>query len=146
VCVWGDFYCNSFNFLNWFLTGVIKSFSTRTYRLNEIAYKYTWDQTITFKECEHDPSRSISDSMRLGVTRNFVTLFVFVWFVFTSSCLGSCLIYIICVCLLIVVFNTFLWIVYFWLPLRYSLTFILVNKTWVLLQTTGGKDEPNKHK
>lgn len=52
--------------------GVIKSFSTRTYRLNEVAYKYTWDQTITFKECEHDPSRSISDSMRLGVTRNFV--------------------------------------------------------------------------
>ena len=21
-----------------------------------------------------------------------------------------------------------------------------VNKTWALLQTTGGKDEPNKHK
>jgi hypothetical protein len=21
-----------------------------------------------------------------------------------------------------------------------------VNKTWILLQTTGGKDEPNKHK
>ena len=32
------------------------------------------------------------------------TLFVFVWFVFTSSCLyeGSCLIYVICVCLRIV--------------------------------------------
>ena len=29
------------------------------------------------------------------------TLYVFVWFVFTSSCLleGSCLIYVICVCL-----------------------------------------------
>lgn len=52
--------------------GVIKSFSTRTYRMNEVAYKYTWDQTITFKECEHDPSRKISDSMKLGVTRNFV--------------------------------------------------------------------------
>lgn len=52
--------------------GVIKSFSTRTYRMNEVAYKYTWDQTITFNECQHDPSRLISDSMRLGVTRNFV--------------------------------------------------------------------------
>ena len=40
--------------------------------MNEVAYKYTWDQTITFNECEHDPSRQISDSMRLGVTRNFV--------------------------------------------------------------------------
>ena len=37
------------------------------------------------------------------------TLFVFVWFVFISSCFkkGSCLIYVICVCLLIVVFNTY---------------------------------------
>ena len=66
-------------------------------------------------------------------------------FVFTSSCLkeGSCLIYVICVCLRIVVSNAhyvvvlffflfvlctlccqFLWIVHFLLPLRYSLTFI----------------------
>ena len=64
---------------------------------------------------------------------------------FTSSCLyeGSCLIYVICVCLCIVVSNTyyvvffslflsvlctlccqFLWIVHLWLPLRYSLAFI----------------------
>jgi hypothetical protein len=65
-------------------------------------------------------------------------------FVFTSSCLyeGWCLIYAICVCLLILVSNThcvvfywfffvlctqccqYLWIVHFWLPLWYSLTFI----------------------
>ena len=33
--------------------------------------------------------------------RVLFTLFVFVWFVFTSSCLyeGPCLIYVICVCL-----------------------------------------------
>ena len=52
-------------------------------------------------------------------------------FIFISSCLleGSCLIYLTCVCLHIVVF--FLHLVYpmlpvspFWLPLRYPLTFI----------------------
>ena len=108
------------------------------------------------------------------------TLFVFVWFVFTSSCCtgglmsylrylcllgsslppvvvqeGSCLIYVICVCLYIVVFNTcwcfcvvwssscvpyvasfsglsisdcsfgILWVVHLWFLFQYSLTFIL---------------------
>ena len=75
------------------------------------------------------------------------TLFVFIRFVFTSFRLqeGSSLIYIICDCLRIVVFNKycvvfliclssscvlcikcclFLWIVHFLLPIRYSLTFI----------------------
>ena len=59
-------------------------------------------------------------------------------FVFTSSCLleDSCLIYVICVYLCIVVSDTycrffrlccqFLWIVHFGLPLRYSLTFIYI--------------------
>ena len=67
-----------------------------------------------------------------------------VWFVFTFSCLqeSSCLIYIICICLRIVMSNTyrvvflfrfffvlctlccqFLWIVYFCLTFRYSLMF-----------------------
>ena len=62
-------------------------------------------------------------------------------FVFTSRCLCSCLICVDCVWLLIVVSNTFcivflfvfvlstlccqfLRIVYFWSPLRYSLTFV----------------------
>jgi hypothetical protein len=59
--------------------------------------------------------------------------------VLTSSCLyeGSCLINVICVCLRIVMSSTccvlfvvcilcfqFLWIVHFWVLLRYSLTFI----------------------
>ena len=71
-------------------------------------------------------------------------LFVFVWFVFTSSCLleSSCLIYVICVCLsihfvlcfLFCFFLShvlctqcchFLWIVDSWLPLWLSLTFVL---------------------
>ena len=63
---------------------------------------------------------------------------------FSAMCLFvACLIYVICVCLRIVVPNTycvvffvlfyfvlctpycqFLWIVHFWLPLRYSLTFM----------------------
>ena len=64
-------------------------------------------------------------------------------FVFTSYCLkeSSCLIYVICVCLRIVVSNTycvvfysscvphltsFFWIVHFWLPLRYSLKLIRI--------------------
>jgi hypothetical protein len=31
----------------------------------------------------------------------------------------------------------------FWLAFRYSLKCIHINKTWTLLQTTGGKDEQN---
>ena len=74
-----------------------------------------------------------------------------VWFVFTFSCLleDSCLIYVICVCLRIVVSNAycfmfllffffvlcavychFLWIVHSWLPLRCSLTFIDGQNIW----------------
>ncbi|KAL5008100.1 hypothetical protein ScPMuIL_013681 [Solemya velum] len=52
--------------------GVIKSYSSRTYRVNEIAHKYTWDQTITFKECQQDVDH-ISDTMRLSVSRNLVS-------------------------------------------------------------------------
>ena len=55
------------------------------------------------------------------------TLFVFIWFVFTFSCLyeGSCLIYVICVYLRIVVANTycvvFLFCLYFVLCLVYAM-------------------------
>ena len=57
-------------------------------------------------------------------------------FVFTSCCLyeGSCLIYVSCVCLRIVLLCVcliffrlccqFVWIVHFWFSLQYSLTFI----------------------
>ena len=69
-----------------------------------------------------------------------------IWFVFTSSCLqkGLRLIYAIYVCFSIVVSNTYchivylmctlcsqcLWIVHFWLPLRYSLTFNMKTVSW----------------
>jgi hypothetical protein len=76
-----------------------------------------------------------------------------VWFVLTSVCLyeDSCLIYVICVWFCIVVSNTycvaflfcfsspccqFLKIVYFWLLLRYSLTFICTNSIKVHLYDT----------
>jgi hypothetical protein len=52
------------------------------------------------------------------------TLFVFVWFVFTSVVCRRAH----------VLFTLFVFVWY------------NVNKTWALLQTTGGKDEPNKHK
>ena len=75
------------------------------------------------------------------------TLLVFVWFVFTSSCLqeGSCLIYVISVyllyrvvqhilcCVFVLFFFVlcqFLWIVHFWLLLRYSPTFIVNPAMW----------------
>ena len=33
-----------------------------------------------------------------------------------------------------------------WTPLYAKKTINNVNKTWTLIKTTGGKDEPNKHK
>ncbi|ESO97555.1 hypothetical protein LOTGIDRAFT_208735 [Lottia gigantea] len=52
--------------------GVIKSFSTRTYRINEVAYRYTWDQTIYFKECMNDPMKDEGEITQLSITRSFV--------------------------------------------------------------------------
>lgn len=52
--------------------GVIRSRSDRTFRVNNVGRRYTWDQTIAFDECTNDPSRSNRETMRLGVTRNFV--------------------------------------------------------------------------
>lgn len=52
--------------------GVIRSYSDRTYRIKEVAKRYTWNQTITFDECTLDSARAIRDTMRVAVTRNFV--------------------------------------------------------------------------
>ncbi|WAR19053.1 NDG-like protein [Mya arenaria] len=52
--------------------GRIQSTSERTFRVNEIAHRYTWDQTITYEECEHAPVDAEGNYMRLGVTRNFI--------------------------------------------------------------------------
>lgn len=52
--------------------GVIRSTSDRTFHVNSIAYKYTWDQEIHFEECPYDPSKEEQDTNRLSVTRNFV--------------------------------------------------------------------------
>ncbi|KAK3092564.1 hypothetical protein FSP39_004468 [Pinctada imbricata] len=51
--------------------GVIKSTSSRTFRINDVANKYTWSQTIEFDECQHRPE-AVADTMRLSVSRNFV--------------------------------------------------------------------------
>ena len=55
------------------------------------------------------------------------TLFVFVWFVFTFSCLqeGSSLIYVICVCLRIVVFNAYCVAFFFFLFVLCTLGYII---------------------
>ena len=55
-----------------FFTGLIRSFSDRTYRVNEVASRFTWNQTITFEECTLDPARAVRDTMRVSVNRNFV--------------------------------------------------------------------------
>ena len=87
------------------------------------------------------------------------TLFVFVWFVFTSSCLqeGSCLIYVICVCLVCLYLQLFVgglmsYLHYLCLP-SYKQLHVKTNSNVLftlfdmfVLQTTGGKDKPNKHK
>lgn len=51
--------------------GLIKSFSVRTYRVNDVAFRYTWDTTLTYEECEADPSPPLH-TMRVAVTRNYV--------------------------------------------------------------------------
>ena len=58
--------------LSFSVAGVIRSYSDRTYRINEVAKRYTWNQTITFDECTLDSARAIRDTMRVAVTRNFV--------------------------------------------------------------------------
>ena len=100
-------------------------------------------------------------------------LFVFVWFVFTNQLFvgGPCLIYVICVCLvrlykqlfvggpcLIYVICVCLVRLYLQLFVRGLMSYLhylclfgsslppVVCKTSALLQTTGGKDESNKHK
>ncbi|XP_052256418.1 nidogen-1-like [Dreissena polymorpha] len=54
--------------------GVIESTSDRTFRLNEVAYQYSWNQTITFDECEHAPAGldGGGNYMRLSVSRNYI--------------------------------------------------------------------------
>jgi len=71
-------------------------------------------------------------------------MFIIAWYFPNISETCVCFIYVICVCLRIVVLNTycvfvlfffvlfslccqFLWIVYFWFPLRYSLTCISIS-------------------
>lgn len=51
--------------------GLVKSFSVRTYRVNDVAFRYTWDQTISFEECK---AHLVPDTqtMKLTVSRNFV--------------------------------------------------------------------------
>ncbi|XP_053380064.1 uncharacterized protein LOC123548965 [Mercenaria mercenaria] len=52
--------------------GVIRSSSDRTFYVNNVASRYTWDQVINYKECAFDPTKDEQDSQRLSVTRNFV--------------------------------------------------------------------------
>jgi len=55
------------------LSGRIRSTSERTFRANEVANKYTWDNVITFDECEFGPiDPNDRNTMRLAVSRNFV--------------------------------------------------------------------------
>ncbi|XP_048259530.1 nidogen-1-like [Haliotis rufescens] len=52
--------------------GLIKARSSRTFRINDVAYRYTWDQTIMFAECTADPDVLAVGTVRLSVGRNFV--------------------------------------------------------------------------
>ena len=40
--------------------------------MNDVASRFTWNQTITFDECTLDDARAIRDTMRVSVSRNFV--------------------------------------------------------------------------
>ena len=51
--------------------GLIKSYSTHTYRVDGVAYQFTVDQTIKYRECAANPPTDI-DNMKLHVTRTFL--------------------------------------------------------------------------
>ncbi|XP_013386084.1 nidogen-1 isoform X2 [Lingula anatina] len=50
--------------------GQMRSYSDRVYRLDGVAYRYSVDQTVVYEACEYEPQDT--DSMKLGVSRNFV--------------------------------------------------------------------------
>ncbi|XP_064599623.1 nidogen-1-like isoform X3 [Liolophura sinensis] len=52
--------------------GLVKSSSSRTYRVDDVAFRYSWEQEITYKECTYDSTRAYRDTLRLSVSRNFV--------------------------------------------------------------------------
>ena len=39
--------------------------------MNDVAFRYTWDQTISYEECGANPE-PIRDTMKLTVSKNFV--------------------------------------------------------------------------
>jgi hypothetical protein len=80
------------------------------------------------------------------VCRRADVLFMLFVLVFISSCLyeGSCLIYVICVCLYLQLFVGGLMSYLYYLCLSLSPVKTNTNnitKTWAFIQTTGGKDE-----
>ena len=52
-------------------SGVIKSYSQHTYRVNDISYRFTVDQTINYNECQARPLEG-ADNVRLHVARTFL--------------------------------------------------------------------------
>ena len=53
------------------VAGLIKAYSTHTYRVNGVGNQFTVDQTIKYAECEAHPPEDV-DAMRLHVTRTFL--------------------------------------------------------------------------
>ena len=53
------------------LTGEIRSYMTHTYRVDGVPYRFTLDQTITYKECQAQPLSDLN-TQRLVATRNFI--------------------------------------------------------------------------
>uniref|UniRef100_A0A0B7B8A8 Nidogen n=1 Tax=Arion vulgaris TaxID=1028688 RepID=A0A0B7B8A8_9EUPU len=52
--------------------GTIKSFVARTYRVNDVAYLYSWDNTITYNECESGQNGNTNEVLRFSVSRHYV--------------------------------------------------------------------------
>ena len=52
---------------------MIKSFTTQTYRVDGVPYRYTWDQTINYHECTAKP-RNVNDvdTYNLNIGRNYI--------------------------------------------------------------------------
>lgn len=50
--------------------GLIRSFAQRNYHVNSVPYRYVWENTINFEECEDDSiEEDGQDSMRVEVSR-----------------------------------------------------------------------------
>ncbi|KAK3773540.1 hypothetical protein RRG08_022252 [Elysia crispata] len=54
--------------------GTIKSTVNRVYRVNRVGYRYRWESTIMYEECQEDAKNGLGDMMTLHVERLYAHL------------------------------------------------------------------------